>query len=160
MSTTFDIRSKAPFPAGALSNFAQHKFTIDGITCASMEGFLQSLKIKDVVKQQRVCALVGEMAQKAGRRYDWATSGTLWWRGAPIDRLSDEYQALINRAYEALFTQSDMFRAALAATGGRRIAHTIGKSDPCDTILTTEEYCTRLEQLRAHGRCAATPSDR
>ena len=160
MSITLDIRSKAPFPAGALSNFAAHKFTIDGITCASMEGFLQSLKIEDVAEQQRVCALVGESAQKAGRHYDWATSGTLWWRGAPIDRLSDAYQALLDRAYEALFAQSDMFRAALAATGDRRIAHTIGKSDPCDTILTTEEYCTRLEQLRAHGRCAATRFDR
>jgi predicted NAD-dependent protein-ADP-ribosyltransferase YbiA (DUF1768 family) len=160
MSTTLDIRSKAPFPAGALSNFAAHKFTIDGITCASMEGFLQSLKIEDVVEQQRVCALVGETAQKAGRRHDWATRGTLWWRGAPIDRLSDAYQALLNRAYEALFAQSDMFRAALAATGDHRIAHTIGKSDPCDTILTTEEYCTRLEQLRAHGRCAARRFDR
>jgi hypothetical protein len=96
------------------------------------------------VEQQHVCALVGETAQKAGRRHDWATSGTLWWRGAPIDRLSDAYQALLNRAYEALFAQSDMFSAPLAATGEGRIAHTIGKSDPCDTILTTEEYARGL----------------
>jgi predicted NAD-dependent protein-ADP-ribosyltransferase YbiA (DUF1768 family) len=155
MSTTLDISSKAAFPAGALSNFAAHKFTIDGVTCASMEGFLQSLKIEDSAEQQRVCGLVGEAAQKAGRRHDWATSGTLWWRGAPIDRLSDAYQALLDRAYEALFAQSDKFRAALAATGDRRIAHTIGKSDPCDTILTVMEFCARLERLRAHGRCAA-----
>jgi predicted NAD-dependent protein-ADP-ribosyltransferase YbiA (DUF1768 family) len=53
MSTTLDIRSKAPFPAGALSNFAAHKFTIDGITYASMEGFLQSLKIEDAVRPCR-----------------------------------------------------------------------------------------------------------
>jgi len=154
MSSALDIKSKAPFPAGELSNFAAHTFVIDGVACASMEGFLQSLKIEDAAEQQRVCALVGEAAQKAGRHYDWVTSGTLWWRGAPIDRLSDAYQALVNRAYEALFAQSERFRAALAATGDRPLTHTIGKSDPCDTILTSEEYCTRLERIRAHGRCA------
>jgi predicted NAD-dependent protein-ADP-ribosyltransferase YbiA (DUF1768 family) len=160
MRTSLDIRFKAPYPAGALSNFAAYTFTIDGVSCASMEGFPQSLKVEDVAEQRRICTLVGESAQKAGRPYDWATSGTLWWRGTPIDRLSDAYQTLISRAYDALFAQSGKFRAALAATGERRIVHTIGKSDPCDTILTTEEYCTRLEQLRAHGRCAAPSFDR
>ena len=48
MTDSFDIKAKAPFPAGALSNFALHSFTIDGVHCASMEGFLQSLKIQDV----------------------------------------------------------------------------------------------------------------
>lgn len=39
-----DIGSGSGFPAGSLSNFAPHGFTIDGVECASMEGFLQSLK--------------------------------------------------------------------------------------------------------------------
>jgi hypothetical protein len=34
-------------PARALSNLAPHGFEIDGIVCASMEGFLQSLKAAD-----------------------------------------------------------------------------------------------------------------
>jgi predicted NAD-dependent protein-ADP-ribosyltransferase YbiA (DUF1768 family) len=120
MRTSLDIRFKAPYPAGALSNFAAYTFTIDGVSCASMEGFPQSLKVEDVAEQRRICTLVGESAQKAGRPYDWATSGTLWWRGTPIDRLSDAYQTLISRAYDALFAQSGKFRAALAATGERR----------------------------------------
>lgn len=155
MATTLDIKSTAPFPGGALSNFAAHAFVVDDVACASMEGFLQSLKIEGVAEQQRVCALVGEAAQQIGRAYDWTVSGTLWWRGVPIDRLSDAYQALLDRAYDALFAQSERFRAALAATGDSRLTHAIGKSDPCDTVLTTDEFCTRLEQLRAHGRCAA-----
>jgi predicted NAD-dependent protein-ADP-ribosyltransferase YbiA (DUF1768 family) len=154
MSSALDIKSKAPFPAGELSNFADHEFVIDGVACASMEGFLQSLKVADEAEQRRVCALVGEQAQRAGRHYDWQTSGTLWWRGVPIDRLSDAYQALLDRAYDALLAQSVRFRRALAATGDRPLVHTLGKSDPCDTILTAEEFCTRLEQLRARGRCA------
>lgn len=37
-----DISSGAGYPASSLSNFAPHEFEIDGIKCASMEGFLQS----------------------------------------------------------------------------------------------------------------------
>jgi predicted NAD-dependent protein-ADP-ribosyltransferase YbiA (DUF1768 family) len=37
-----DIGSGAGYPASALSNFSPHPFEIDGITCNSMEGFLQS----------------------------------------------------------------------------------------------------------------------
>ena len=44
MTNSIDIKAKAPFPAGALSNFAPHAFTFDGIACASMEGLLQSAR--------------------------------------------------------------------------------------------------------------------
>ncbi len=39
-----DIHSKGAYPSDALSNFAAYEFMVDGIPCASMEGFLQSLK--------------------------------------------------------------------------------------------------------------------
>jgi predicted NAD-dependent protein-ADP-ribosyltransferase YbiA (DUF1768 family) len=152
LTDSIDIKAKAPFPAGALSNFGPHKFTIDGVACGSMEGFLQSLKIEDNDEQQRVCRLVGAAAQKVGRTYDWSKSGSLWWRGEPIDRLSDAYQTLLDRAYEALFIQSDKFRAALAASGNARLTHALGSSDPCETILTCEEFCPRLERLREIAR--------
>jgi predicted NAD-dependent protein-ADP-ribosyltransferase YbiA (DUF1768 family) len=151
MTDSFDIKAKSPFPAGALSNFAPHSFTVDGVHCDSMEGFLQSLKIQDVSEQEQVCCLVGPVAQSVGRKYDWRVTGTLWWRGKPYDRLSDEYQGLLDRAYRALFDQSERFRTALSATGSARLTHTIGKSDPCETILTAEELCTRLERLRGGG---------
>jgi predicted NAD-dependent protein-ADP-ribosyltransferase YbiA (DUF1768 family) len=142
-----DIKAKAPFPAGALSNFTPHAFTLDGVACASMEGLLQSLKVADIAEQARVCALVGAEAQTRGRREDWS-SGTLWWRGTPVDRLSGAYQQLLDRAYDALFTQAPKFRNALAATGEAPLTHRMGKSDPCETILTEEEFCCRLERLR------------
>jgi hypothetical protein len=148
VADSLDIKSKAPFPAGALSNFAAHPFILDGVTCACMEGFLQSLKIQDVCEQRRVCGLPGPLAQSIGRHFDWRVSGTLWWLGAPVDRLSDEYQRLLDRAYDALFDQSPTFRTALAAAGQAQLTHSIGKSDPCETILTSEEFCSRLERLR------------
>jgi hypothetical protein len=101
-----DIRANAPFPIGAPSNFAAHAFTFDGVDCQSMEGLLQSFKVADPVAQRALCQLIGVEAQKQGRQHDWATSGTLWWQGRQIDRLSDEYQELLDRVYRALFDQS------------------------------------------------------
>ena len=68
MTNTIDIKVKAPFPAGALSNFAAHGFDLDGVICCSMEGFLQGLKVEDRVEDERLCALSGGAAQGRGRR--------------------------------------------------------------------------------------------
>ena len=40
-----DIYSKAPYPSNIVSNFYPNTFFIDNIKWASMEVFLQSLKI-------------------------------------------------------------------------------------------------------------------
>jgi predicted NAD-dependent protein-ADP-ribosyltransferase YbiA (DUF1768 family) len=148
MTNPVDIKAKAPFPAGALSNFAPHRFELDGVICGSMEGFVQGLKVEDPREQERLCALSGGEAQGRGRQYDWKTSGTLWWRGEPIDRLSDAYQTLLDRAYDALYEQNKKFRDALAATGDAKIVHTLGTEDPTETILTPTEFCARLHRLR------------
>ena len=104
--------------------------------------------IEDEEEQRRICGLAGAEAQNAGRRHDWTASGLLWWQGVAIDRLSDEYQALLDRAYQALFEQSPKLRRALAATGAADLVHRAGKSDPCETILTEAEFCSRLTVLR------------
>ncbi len=148
MEEIIDIKAKAPFPGGALSNFAPYPFVFDGVSCACMEGFLQSLKFRDISEQKHVCGSPGSIAHSLGRKIDWRESGRLWWLGTPFDRLSDDYQQLLDRAYDALFEQSPTFRAALKAAGEARLTHSIGKSDPCETVLTVEEFCTRLERLR------------
>lgn len=149
MTNSLDIKAKAPFPAGALSNLAAHEFIIDGIVCASMESFLQGLKVAVAAEQATFCALAGAEARGRGQRYDWKTTGTLWWLGNGIDRLSADYQSLLDRAYDALFEQSKKFRDALAATGVATLCHSLGKDDPTETILTTEEFISRLVRLRA-----------
>src|SRR5262249_6268357 len=118
-----DIRANAPFPGGALSNFAPHPFVLDGVACACMEGFLQSLKVQAVSEQLLLCGLAGPIAKSIGSELDWRVSGTLWWHGTPMDRLSNEYQKLLDRAYDALFAQSPVFRAALVATGNAQLTH-------------------------------------
>ena len=40
MTNSIDIKAKVPFPAGALSNFAPHAFTFDGVACGSSHALL------------------------------------------------------------------------------------------------------------------------
>lgn len=144
-----EIRSKLDFPAGALTNFAPHAFEIDGIKCASMEGFLQSLIINDEKIQKEICQLIGIEAKKWGIEKDsvWQETQCLWWKGQRYDRHRQEYQELLDRAYAEL-SRNENFKKALLATGDETLTHSIGQSDPYETILTEKEFCDRLMELR------------
>ena len=142
-----DIGSGSGYPSSALSNFAPHPFVIDGIECASMEGFLQSLKFSNPDMQKEVCKLVGKAAKFKGKKKKWWQTQTLYWQGQEIDRHSQEYQQLLDRAYAAL-AQNDSFRRALLATGTAALTHSIGKANPSETVLTKAEFCGRLMRLR------------
>jgi hypothetical protein len=67
--------------------------------------------------------------------------------GKKIDRHSQEYQDLLDRAYDAL-AKNGKFRKALLATGDSIITHSIGKRQPNRTILTVGEFCRRLMKIR------------
>lgn len=142
-----DIGRDNGYPSSALSNFAPHPFIIDGIECASMEGFLQSLKFKNPEMQKVVCHLVGMKAKLKGKHKTWWKTQTLYWQGIEYKRDSDEYQKLLDRAYDEL-SKNEGFRKALIATNGATLTHSIGKSDIHKTVLTEKEFCSRLSHLR------------
>lgn len=143
-----DIRAGGGWPAGALSNFAPHPFVLDGVRCASMEGFLQSLKFSNPDMQEAVCGLAGAAAKKKGAKKDWRRDGRLHWRGRVLDRFGLEYQELLDRAYTALSVQSGSFRRALAACRGRSFEHSLGKRKESETVLTAREFTSRLAAAR------------
>ena len=146
-----DIGSKSGYPASALSNFAPHPFEIDGVQCNSMEGFLQALKFESIEMQRYVCTLVGKAAKFKGKKKKWYQKQELYWNGQTYKRNSDEYQNLLNRAYNRLYT-NEKFRKALEATNGSILEHSIGKTKQSDTVLTTQEFCSRLTYLRDVGK--------
>lgn len=150
MGNCIDIASDAAYPGGTLSNFSERMFIFDSVTCKSAEGLLQSLKFGDVAQQQSVCKLGGREAKAVGatRNDIWQSTQTLWWRGVPIARQSDAYQEFLDSIYQAVFDQCADFRAALFATGNAELAHSIGNSNPAVTVLTSEEFCSRLMHLR------------
>lgn len=144
-----DIYSKGEYPSWALSNFAEHRFTMDGVPCGSMEGFLQSLKYREPARQAQVCALVGKDAKRAGEKKRlWRLTKKVWWRGNAYGLFSDELQRLIDRAYRQMYEQCPSFRQALADAGDRELVHTMGKKDMRTTILTEYQFTRRLEALR------------
>ena len=148
MPRIIDVYSKGEYPADALSNFYPHAFVIDVIQCASMEGFLQSLKYASVKRQKRVCALVGKAAKRAGKRkLLWRLTKKLHWNGKSFSRFGEEYQTLLTRAYSAL-AQCPDFVAALAAADGAELCHSAGCRDRRHTVLTEQEFIAHLNALR------------
>lgn len=142
-----DIGSGTGYPTSALSNFAPHSFVIDGIECASMEGFLQSLKFSNPDMQRAVCRLVGKAAKFKGKKKKWYRTQTLYWQGKEIARDSEDYQLLLNRAFDSLGTNKG-FQKALLATGNATLTHSIGKRKISETVLTTQEFTSQLYRIR------------
>lgn len=144
-----DIKSGKTYPACALSNFAPHPFEFDGVQCNSMEGLLQSFKFENVDMQKHICTLVGFKAKKAGSNKNWQRTQTLYWNGVPYRRSSVEYQYLLDRAYRTMFYQNEKARKALLATGSATLTHSIGRSSMNETVLTKNEFCSRLMKIRS-----------
>jgi len=149
-----DVGSNGSYPSNSLSNFAAHEFYIDGVRCASMEGFLQSLKFENPDMQEHICSLIGIGAKRAGREKNWQKHQKLYWRGNAYLRRSREYQMLLDRAYLALYTNAG-FRAALKAAGDAVFTHSVGKRKEGETVLTIREFCSRLNMLRDKMRSEA-----
>lgn len=143
-----DIKSGKAYPAGALSNFAPHPFVFRGHEVNSMEGFLQGLKFKSAEMQLEIFKKVGVGAKRAGAKKNWQTTQTLWYQGEPIKRESNEYQSILDEAYNAMFDQNEKARKALMATQNAVLKHSIGRTNQNETVLTVREFCGRLMNIR------------
>ena len=144
---TIDIGVDEGYPSEVLSNFHPYAFFVDEVPCASMEGFLQSLKFEDEEKQMMVCGLVGKKAKFKGKKKKWFKEQMLYWKGQSFDRQSSTYQELLDRAFTSL-SKNEKFQKALLATESADLLHTIGKDDPTQTILTCDEFLSRLLRIR------------
>jgi len=146
---TLDIYSSGLYPSNVLSNLAYKPFTYDGVECASIEGFLQSLKTDNITEQKRLCSLYGGNARKNGSKYnEWQQTQKLFWQGKEYKRESDEYFDLVQGAYRECFKQNKMFQKALKCTKNINLTHKAGKKDKTKTVLTEEEFINILTGLR------------
>lgn len=142
-----DISSDGSYPGDVLSNFTPYTFTFRGIEFTSMESLLQGLKFEGVETQNSVFQRVGVKAKLRGKKRKWYLDQTLYWQGIPMKRDSDEYKNIVREAFYALAENID-FQKALLATGDKTLYHTMGKSDPTRTILTEDEFCSILTEVR------------
>ena len=142
-----NVDSRAEYPASALSNFAHHEFIMDGVKCRSIESWLQSLKkhLPDI--QAYICGLSSMDARKAVENEKWWRSGFLYWKGETYVRAGEAYQDLLDRVYNELYG-NQKFREALRLTEGKQLTHKIGKISTRVTVLTRNEFTSRLEKMR------------
>lgn len=148
----WDICFKFNYPYNVLCNFTATQFKHQGVNIQSMEGFLQSLKVKDQKTQEKICTLPGFMAKKVGNYLKHSNNFdrvTVYWQGKQYDRNSEEFKQVISEAYDSKFTQDRTFRTILKSSKGRKLTHTIGKNDPVETILTEDEFIEHLNNLRS-----------
>ncbi len=148
-----DIGSRNSYPASKLSNFTGFKFVFEDVECNSMEGLLQAFKFENIDSQIATCQLVGFAAKKKGfgRNTYWQKKQTLWWKNKAYPRKSKDYQILLNKAYNALYSQNETFRKCLEDAGKSIFTHSIGRNNEKETVLTEREFCLRLQHLKDKG---------
>ena len=117
-----------------------------------MEGLVQGVKFKSEEMQAHTCSLVGRAAKRHGSKKNWQESQTLWWQGTAIKRESQEYQDLLDEAFNAMFDQNEKAKKALLATGDAILKHSIGRRKQKETVLTISEFCSRLMKIRTRIR--------
>ena len=88
VTNTLDIRSNGLYPSNVLSNLCSNAFSFDGMVCGSMEGFLQSLKRKELDKQRQICSMKGGNAKEL--------SITSWHADRIVGGRGRRYQATIS----------------------------------------------------------------
>lgn len=142
-----DIKYKNGGLSSQLSNLYPYEFVFDGYKFASMEAFLQSLKIPNIEKEF-IFDKFGYEAWSVGNKYDWYIKQELYWIIDPIDRHSKEYEILLNRAYDALFEQNIEFKSAIENSLSYKLTHNIGGTDPYQTIMTRKEFIFQLNKLQ------------
>lgn len=142
-----DVFAGGSYPSGALSNFNHYPFVFFGIKIESMEGFLQGLKFKSITEQNKLFSMHGIEAKRAGAKQK-VKDCILYIQGRPLHRLSEKYYEIIRLAYFTMAKSNPEFCKALLATGNKKIRHSVGKSDKLISILTEEEFCDILEEIR------------
>ena len=144
---TTDICAKGSHPEDILSNLCGNDFRFDEVSCGCMEGFLQSLKYQDMEIQRKICGMKGTEARQHSIS-EWQESQTVWWKGHAINRQSSEYNQLVRNAYVAMYLWCGRFRDALMSTVGKQLLYDSGRNDSHKTILTDQEFCKILTDLR------------
>ena len=127
-----------------IGNLAHTPFVLRGETCASVEGFWQSLKFEDAQDRERVRGLSGKAAKVAG--YDRPTADGFNYDGHRILTGSHEHRALMLEACRAKFAQNIDARNALISTGDRPLTHRVRRDSVTIPGALLADYWMRIRQ--------------
>ena len=139
MKNTIDIKFKGENLEKRLSNLYPYSFTFDGLTYASMESFIGSLRTSSMIEKQKLYSTHGMESWYMGHKFSWYEKQEVYYKDKVISRHSQEYDDLITSAFDALFANED-FKQALMETGDGKLTHTVGKTAKDKTLLTRKEF--------------------
>ncbi len=115
-----DIKARGRFPANVLSNFSDTKFQFDGVQINSMEGFLQSLKVKDPDEQRKLCLMSGFDAKKASKSIKRAKDDLmLFWNNHTFRKDSPMFREILA---EVLAQKNKNLTSSFFEWGGKTIS--------------------------------------
>lgn len=120
LNITYD---HAPMPLRLVSNLAETPFVLDERAYASIEGFWQGLKFPDETDRQRIAALSGPAAKRAGHAAP--KSDAIAYAGKPVRVGTIDHWELMERACRAKFDQCETARDALLSTGQALLEHKV-----------------------------------
>ena len=150
-----DVSDERGFPFGMLDPSAPVRFEIDGVECASLDGFVESLKFERIIDQKNVTKRVGEDAREQGKNQDnpanQIADRILHWQGRTFKRNSKEFDKLLARVFREM-AKNARYQEALLITQDVDFRHPKGKIAKKDTILTRKELTDNLKKLRADLR--------
>lgn len=140
-------RLKGPYARG-LSNLFPYSFTFRGKELASLEGFFQGIKFKDISMQNLVLTYSGLDACniKIASDHDWQQNGTLYWQGEAMNRFSKEYEDIIDELYISAI-QNPLYRNVLKKCD-KPIIHSLGNENEQETVFTRYEFEKQLNCLK------------
>lgn len=149
--STVNMFREAPWPGNILSNFSNTPFVIDGINCTCAESFIQSLKISSIGQQKEFCSFEGQQAWETGSKFTEQVirTGTGWWLGKTYKLHSPEHFALVKRGLVAKFSQSDVARQALLASGSAILTHDYGHPPGKKQSLPVDVFCRIVTDIRS-----------
>ena len=128
----------------AIGNLAHTPFVLRGETCASVEGFWQSLKFEDARDRERVRGLSGKAAKVAG--YDPPKTDGFIYDNQRILTGSPAHRALMLEACRAKFAQNVEARDALLSTGDRPLAHRVRRDSVTIPGVVMADYWMRIRK--------------
>ena len=143
---------------GLLSNLAETPFELDGVEYASVEAFIQAIKIPETdPKREQVVSMSGVAAKFAANDENQAVERSLkeggiasvYYQGQAIEYRSVEHLELIESAIRAKFEQNADLRDLLVATGDTELTHQPSKkAESPYTSLPAKAFCMILTNLR------------
>lgn len=133
-----------------LSNLYPYEIVFRDEKAKSIEGVLQAIKHSEPDVQKLVMQYSGLDAYHTRGSTgvdDWRSRQSLSWKNQTMMRDSEQYQVFLDELFSAAF-ENPLYAKAIKSTGDKVLLHSVGNENPQETVLTRNEYESRINSLK------------